>query len=294
MTVLGVGRGPAALGPVELSLDEMQYLLELLRIDEVPVVLDAIGRYDHITAHDAAMAAAAASLTERGLLDEEMVHRDLVDRLRALYLPHWVLAVRWYVGDRVNRCCVARGDELVAVVLRGPDSYVVDEATHDLPGTVLAALGPAEPLEISGTNALTTDLKTILRDTADVDATTERLTRACTPARDARTLATALVEIHSHASVVGVVYGEGTREISDGTVAVYNTRNGRFLGTTTHAHDGVPWTSLAAGTPARLRTAVKDLIDRLPLRTGFGPAGRTGQPIGSSTAGSTSAPNGGV
>ncbi|WP_019931940.1 ESX secretion-associated protein EspG [Nocardia sp. BMG111209] len=292
MTVLGAGRSPAALDAVVLSLDEMQYLLEALRIDEVPVVLDAIGRYDHVAAHDAAMAAAAAALTERGLLIDDAVHRDLADRLRALYLPHWVLAVRWYVGDRVNRCCIAHGDEFEVTVLRGPDSYVVDEASHDLPGTVLAVLGAAEPLELSGMNAFTADLKTILRDTADVDATTERLTRAGKPDRDARVLASALVEIHSHASVVGVVYGEGTREISDGTVAVYNTRNGRFLGTTTRADDGVQWTSLATGTPARLRTAVKDLLDRLPLRTDFGP--RTGQPIGSSTVGSTSPPNGGV
>src|SRR5690606_40602942 len=47
VTVLGGGRGASMLAAIHLSLDEMQYLLEKLEIDEVPVVLDARGRYDN-------------------------------------------------------------------------------------------------------------------------------------------------------------------------------------------------------------------------------------------------------
>ncbi|WP_245721469.1 hypothetical protein [Nocardia crassostreae] len=46
MTVLGAGRGPSLLRAVTLSLDELQYLQETLGIDELPVVLNALGRYD--------------------------------------------------------------------------------------------------------------------------------------------------------------------------------------------------------------------------------------------------------
>ncbi|MBF6328627.1 ESX secretion-associated protein EspG [Nocardia transvalensis] len=272
MTVLGAGRGPSMLEAVALSLDEMQFLLEKLEIDEVPVVLDAMGRYDNVVDHDAAMAAAAESLTARELLADDVVHHDLEVRLRALYRPHWVLAMRWYVADRVNRFCIAKGDDLEVVVLRGPDSYVVDEAGHDLPGTVMAALGPADPLELSGMNALTEELEPIFNDAGDAAATAERLNRVGKPARDAPVLASAMVEIHSYASIVGVVYGDGTRDIADGMIAVYDTRNGRFLATTTRSDEDVQWTSLASGTPTRLRQALKDLIDKLPLREDFKPS----------------------
>ncbi|MCM6776889.1 ESX secretion-associated protein EspG [Nocardia sp. CDC159] len=271
MTVLGAGRGPSMLEAVPLSLDEMQFLLEKLEIDEVPVVLDAMGRYDNVTDHDAAMAAAAESLTARELLVDGTVHRDLADRLRALYRPHWVVALRWYVEDRINRFCLAKGDDLEVVALRGPDSYVIDEAGHDLPGTVMAALGPADPLELSGMNALTEELIPIFNDAGDATATAERLTKVGKPPRDAQVLASAMVEIHSHASIVGVVYGDGSRDVTDGMVSVYNTRHGRFLAITTRSEDDVQWTSLATGTPARLRTALKDLLEKLPLRTDFKP-----------------------
>ncbi|NKY49935.1 ESX secretion-associated protein EspG [Nocardia vermiculata] len=271
MTVLGAGRGPSMLDAVVLSLDEMQFLLEKLEIDEVPVVLDAIGRYDNVDTHDAAMAAAAESLTARELLVDDEVHRDLEDRLRGLYRPHWAIALRWYIGERVNRFCLAKGDDMEVIALRGPDSYTIDEAGHDLPGTIMAALGAADPLELSGMNVLTEELKPILADAGDAASTAQRLSRVGRPPRDAQTLASALVEIHSHASIVGVVYNDASRDVADGMIAVYNTRNGRFIAVTTRSEDEVMWTSLAGGTSGRLRTALKDLIDKLPLRADFDP-----------------------
>ncbi|AYF74732.1 ESX secretion-associated protein EspG [Nocardia yunnanensis] len=269
MTVLGAGRGPSLLRSVTLTLDEMQYLQETLGIDELPVVLDAIGRYDHAAEHDAAMAAAAAALAERDLLDGDQVHPELAQRLRVLARPHWVLAVRWYVAGQVNRFCLAKGDDFEVVALRGPGSYVIDEASHDLAGTVLAALGPADVLELAGTNAPTADLVPIFDDAGDAATTAKRLTEVCHPARDAQTIASALVQVDSHAEIVGVLYGDGSREVADNHLAVYNTRHGRFLAITTKADDGTKWTSFASGTPARFRTALGDLLESLPLRTEF-------------------------
>lgn len=269
MNVLGAGRGPSLLAAVTLSLDEMQYLQETLEIDELPVVLDAMGRYDNVTDHDAAMRAAAESLTTRELLDGAEIHPELAERLRVLYRPHWVLALRWYVNDQVNRFCLAKGDDIEVVVLRGPTSYVIDEAGHDLPGTVMAALGPAQPLELEGMNAPTADLAPIFDDAGDVTTTATRLAQVGNPPRDAHTLASALVRIDSHAEIVAVTYGDGTRETTDNHIAVFNTRHGRLLATATRADDGTKWTSLSSGTPARLRTALNDLINSLPLRREF-------------------------
>ncbi|MGV9819039.1 ESX secretion-associated protein EspG [Nocardia xishanensis] len=269
MTILGAGRGPSMLGGVGLSLDEMQFLLEKLEIDELPVVLQAMGRYDNQADHDAAMDVAAQALTERDFLIDGIVHQELEDRLRTLYRPHWVLALRWVVEGQISRMCLAKGDDMVVVALRGPESYVIDEVEEDLPGPIVAALGPAEPLELESMNAQTELLAPIFGETGDAAATANRLAKVCNPNRDVQVLASALVEIHSHAQISGVVYGDGTRDISDNHIAIFNTRGGRFLITASVADDGTKWSSISSGTTARLRTALLDLISSLPERQDF-------------------------
>ncbi|TCK00880.1 ESX secretion-associated protein EspG [Nocardia alba] len=269
MTVLGTGSGGSLLGAVVLSLDDMQFLLEKLEFDEMPVVLDAMGRYDNVTAHDAAMNVAGAALAERDLLFGQAVAPELAERLRVLYRPQWIIALRWVVAGQVNRFCLAQGDDRAVVALRGPDSYVIDDAGLDLPGAVLQALGPVDALELYGMNAPTEQLAPIFGDTGDAAATTKRLTKVGNPTTDAQALASALVEIHSYAEIVGVAYGDGTRDIQDNHIAVFNTRAGRFIITASVADDGVKWSSIASGTSARLRTAVADLIESLPVRIEF-------------------------
>ncbi|MFI9507692.1 ESX secretion-associated protein EspG [Nocardia sp. NPDC052566] len=269
MTVLGAGRGPSLLAGVVLSLDEMQFLLEKLEFDELPTVLDARGRYDNVTAHGEAMAAAAQSLIDRELLTDDVVHPELEDRLRALYRPHWVVALRLIVEGQVSRMCLAKGDDVVTVALRGPQSYVIDEVEDDLPGPLIAALGPAEPLEVTGMNAPTEQLVPIFDDAGDAAATAARLAKVGNPPRDAQVLASAMVHCHSHAEIIGVIYGDGTRDTTDTHIAVFNTRNGRFIATASIADDGTKWTSFSSGTPARLRTAIQDLITTLPEREEF-------------------------
>ncbi|WP_030524374.1 ESX secretion-associated protein EspG [Nocardia rhamnosiphila] len=269
MTVLGAGRGPSTLAAVTLSLDEMQYLLEALEIDEVPVVLDARGRYDNQVDHDAAMDAAARSLTDRDLLDGERIHPELAERLRGLYRPHWVVALRLIVAGQVSRMCLAKGDDLVTVALRGPQTYVIDEATEDLPGPVIMALGPAEALELTGMNAPTEQLVPIFDDAGDPTATASRLSKVGNPPRDAQAIASAMAHCDSHAEIVGVVYGDASRDIAENHIAVFDTRAGRFIATASLADDGTKWTSFSSGTDSRLRIALQDLINSLPERTEF-------------------------
>ncbi|MCX0270239.1 ESX secretion-associated protein EspG [Nocardia zapadnayensis] len=269
MTVLGAGRGPSTLAAVTLSLDEMQYLLEALEIDEVPVVLDARGRYDNQVDHDAAMDAAARSLTDRDLVDGERIHPELAERLRGLYRPHWVVALRLIVAGQVSRMCLAKGDDLVTVALRGPQTYVIDEATEDLPGPVIMALGPAEALELTGMNAPTEQLVPIFDDAGDPTATAARLSKVGNPPRDAQAIASAMAHCDSHAEIVGVVYGDASRDIAENHIAVFDTRAGRFIATASLADDGTKWTSFSSGTDSRLRIALQDLINSLPERAEF-------------------------
>jgi hypothetical protein len=269
VTVLGAGHGPSMLAAVVLSLDEMQFLQEKLEIDELPVVLQAMGSYDNETDHDAAMAVAARSLIDRELLIGDAVHQELEDRLRTLYRPHWVVALRLFVEGNASRMCLAKGDDFVAVALRGPLSYVIDQVEDDLPGPIISALGPAEPLELIGMRAETEQLAPIFDDTGDAKATAARLAKVGNPANDAQAIASAMVEIHSHAEIVGVIYGDGTKDYAENHIAVFNTRGGRFISTASVSDDGTKWTSLSSGTTGRLRTALQDLISALPEREDF-------------------------
>lgn len=278
MTVLGAGHGPSTLDAVVLSFDEFRFLQQQLELADIPVVLAANRYYDNEVTYAEAMTIAARSLAERELLFGEEVLPELAERMSALNRPHWALEMRWIVADNVNRLCIAKGDDLEVVVLRGQHTYVVDEAGPDLPGTVIAALGPAVPLELYGMNALTEELAPILGDTGDSAATAERLAKIGKPDQDAATLAAALVEIESAAEIIGVIYGDGTRDFTPNHISVFNTRHGRFIATASMSEDDVKWSSLSSGTPARLRIAVQDLIDSMPLREDF-PHGST-SPLG--------------
>nr|WP_063709814.1 ESX secretion-associated protein EspG [Nocardia transvalensis] len=265
---------------VVLSFHEFQFLLQKLELTNIPVVLAANRYYDTEDTYSQAMSGAEQSLTDRELLFGEEVLPDLAERLRALERPHWALEMRWIVADSVNRLCIAKGDELEVVVLRGQNSFVVDEVGPDLPGTVIAALGSAPPLELYGMNAPTEELAPILGDTGDTAATARRLAEIGRPAQDAQTLAAALVEIESAAEIIGVVYGDGSRDFTPNHISVFNTRHGRFISTTSVSEDEVKWSSLSTGTPARLRIALQDLINSMPLREDFPFGSGSASPLG--------------
>jgi hypothetical protein len=164
MIDLGTTRAPSTLQRVTLSLDEMDLLLDRLQIDELPVVLSAVPRFDNKSARDAAFAHAESALEERGLIAHGEVHPDLADRLAILGHPHWVVALRLFGGESISRLCLTKGAESTVLALRGPESYVIDDAGPDLAGVVLAALGPAEALGFESFSAPTAELSELFND----------------------------------------------------------------------------------------------------------------------------------
>ena len=269
MIDLGTTRGLSTLQRVTLTLDEMDLLLDRIQIDELPVVLSAVPRFDNKPARDAAFAAAETALEERGLIEHGEVHPELAERLAILGHPHWVVALRLFSGESISRLCVAKGAESTVLALRGPQSYVIDDAGPDLPGVVLAALGNAEPLAFESFSAPTAELSQLFDDTRDPAATSRRLAAIAQPSRDSNVVASAMVHCYGHTEIVGIAYGEGTREQAEGHLAVFDTRNGRFVATATRSSDGTRWSSLSSGSNARLRQAVETLISALPMRPEF-------------------------
>ncbi len=106
---LGTQPGVPTLPAVTLSLDEMDYLVDTLALDVLPVVLDATPRYDTYDARDAAFRGAVDTLAARDLLPGGGVHPpELADRLRVLARPLWEIALRWYVDGSISRLCISQ------------------------------------------------------------------------------------------------------------------------------------------------------------------------------------------
>lgn len=282
MIDLGTGRPPSSLEAVGLSLDEMQLLIQILELNQqLPTVLMALGFYEDEDARRVAFDKARTSLKERGLLEgsEEspIVHIDLEDRLRALVRPHWVVAMRLYVGDTISRLCLAKGtNHVYSLVLRGPDSYLVREVGDaDLAGSIIGALPLAGPLNVTGLSVPTEQLSAIFNAIGDPSATADQLTQAGASAQDAGIVARAMVQCDVRADIVGVVYGDAKTDVHPHNIALFDTRDGRMVITATIANDGTKFSTLRSGTVPQLKKALNELIAELPDREEFRP-GSTG------------------
>ncbi|MFF2112624.1 ESX secretion-associated protein EspG [Rhodococcus koreensis] len=262
MIDLGTQPGVPTLPAVTLSLDEMDYLVDTLALDVLPVVLDATPRYDTYDARDAAFRGAGA-LAARDLLPGGGVHPELADRLRVLARPLWEIALRWYVDGRISRLCVSRGEALSVLALRAGDTYVVQDAGADIFAPVIGALGAVEPLNAGVVNAPTVQLGAAFDQGGDGKSLAAALAVLGVPAVDATVLGNAMAGCTTYAEIVGIVYGDGQYDPVGGPVTVFDTEAGRIVGTSSVSAHGVAWSSLSPGTPQRLRQALESLADRL-------------------------------
>ena len=272
--MIDLGTGPAlpTLGRITLAVDEMDLLLDRLDLDELPVVLAQVPRFDSSAERDAAFGVAAESLAQRGLLDGDVVHDVLADRLRLLNRPHWAISLRLFRDETISRLCIAGNGDLSVLALRGPDSYVLEDVTSDVGSVVVAALGDAEPLVFAGFSAPTVELGAIFDDAdADTATTTQRIAEIAVPARESNIIAAAMADCRAHTEIVAVYYGDGTRNQAQAHVAVFDTRAGRFVATSSVAADGTTWSALSSGSGPRIRHAVDELVASLPERAEFAP-----------------------
>lgn len=263
MIDLGTQPGVPTLAAVTLSLDEMDYLVERLALDVLPVVLDATPRYDTYDARDDAFRGAEHALAARELLAGGGVHPELAARLQILARPHREIALRWYVDGSISRLCVSQGDTLSVLTLRAGDTYVVQDAGIGMVAPVISALGAADPLDFGTINAPTAALGEAFDHRGDGRSLAVRLAALGTSATDAATVGNAMATCNTYAEIVGIVYGDGRSDPVGGPVTVFDTSAGRIVGTSSISGHGVAWSSLSPGSPVRLRQALESLVDRL-------------------------------
>lgn len=258
-----LGTSSTTLPPVTLSLDEIEFLVDRLSLDVLPVVLDANPRHDSLDARDAAFREATETLTERDLFKYGTVDQSLEDRLRVLARPTWEIAVRWYVAGTVSRMCVSYSPDMSVLTMRAGDDFVVQDAGADLFAPIIRALGNAQPMKFQNVNAPTADLSAAFDDGIDGANLADRLVRLGVPAPDAGQLGRAIYGCDTHAEIVGIAYGDGQYDPVGGPVTVFDTELGRIVGTSSVSAHGVAWSSLSPGTTQRLRQALESLAERL-------------------------------
>ncbi|QBJ96671.1 ESX secretion-associated protein EspG [Rhodococcus sp. ABRD24] len=262
MIDLGTEPIAATLPSVTLDRDELDLLVDVLHIDELPVVLDAGPRFDSVRARDAALERGRASLTSAGRLDGETVHFELARWLLTLARPRSEIALRWHVDGSVSRLCLARDDDGAVLALRGGETFLLQPPGHDPLGTLAHTLGTSEPLPFAVINRPTAELSTALDRISHPDTAAAELIAIGVPAPDAAIVGPALAGCNAFAEIVGIAHEDGYPDLIRGPVTVYDTAAGRAVGTTSVAADGVAWTSLSPGTPVRLRQALTTLLSQ--------------------------------
>lgn len=248
-----------------LHVDEIDLLVHLLLIDVLPVVLDTGPHVDTLHVRDAAFRGAHATLASAGLIDGVIVHPDLARCLRTLARPRSEIALRRRADGTVLRACLAlaqdRRDAVLA--LRSDDTFTIEHPGHDLVSPLVRTLGTVEPLRFGTLNCPTADLGATLDGSSDPQKTADHLVAAGLPAAEAAVVGPALDDCTTVAELVGLVHEDGHPALMHGPVTVFDTADGRIVGTTSVADDGVRQTSLRPGTPGRLRQAVEALLAQL-------------------------------
>lgn len=267
MIDLGTLPAPAALPPVTLRPDEMDLLVHLLSIDELPTVLDHRSRFDAIDRRDHAFRGVEDALHARGLVRSGAVHSQLATWLRILECPRWEIAVRRYEHGTMARLCIAQGSGgsggSSVFARRLPDSYLVGDVRASVTAPIVTELGSADALKFTGINAPTAQLGAALAHGDDAGAAVRHLRAIGIPSAEATSVAMAMATCRTYAEIVGITHGDGRTGPVGGPVTVFDTAAGRIVGTSTVAADGTAWTTLSPGTPTFLRQALTALGERL-------------------------------
>ncbi|MGF0310890.1 ESX secretion-associated protein EspG [Rhodococcus sp. IEGM1428] len=250
-----------------LGVDEMDFLVDELSIAELPVVLDVFPRFDDAAARDRALGRGRDALDNVGLITGGRVHEDLQQWMRVLEQPHWYVSARVFDVESdepapTTRICVASDDRITVAAVRR-ENVVTIRVIHGDPARDLAVtIGAATPFDPGVINAPTALLAEAL-DAApsDVGATASRLGRIGIANDRASALASAMSTCAGRTEITAVAPRHGTRHVAGRPVALFDTRAGRIVATSTLAADGTSWSSLTGATDRKVTAALTELIE---------------------------------
>lgn len=250
-----------------LGADEMDFLVDELFIAELPVVLDVFPRFDDAAARDRALVRGRTALDNVGLTTGGRVHEDLQQWMRVLEQPHWYVSARVFAVEKsehapTTRVCVASDDRITVSAVRRENVVTIRVVDGDPARDLAATIGPAAPFDPGIINAPTALLAEALDAVpSDVGATASRLSRIGVADDRASALAAAMATCAGRTEITAVAPRHGTRHVAGRPVALFDTRAGRIVATSTLAADGTSWSSLTGATDRKVAAALTELIE---------------------------------
>lgn len=257
----------------DLTDNHLDHLGSVLGHQTWPVVLAIEPRYDHASAREAALSAAAVELATLGIICDDPhapagVTEPLANALSVLSNPEMLIEVRVFGPTGGGRSCLARRGA-VHVLARRTDTgvQVRDVAVHsaiDVGAIVAKVVGPAEAPALPTFSAPAEELRMRLDRARTAADYSDALHAMGGSDHVAAVYAAAFESCSGHVEIVAIETGSGGSVRSAGAVAIYETARGRVLAGPSKSPDGRIWTTLSAGSPHRISQAVGLLAETLP------------------------------
>lgn len=253
-----------------LTNDALLAVADRLGVQTLPLVLAVGPQQDSYDEWRAARERAVTELTASGVFDGYGdVEPGLADALFVLAQPDRELVARGYTPDRTLRVCVAGRGEQHAVAVRSGDSFDIgtlwcDGSPAALVRPILAALGPADPAEVTGFSAPAAELADRLDAARTPGDYADAVYALGVTDRSATVLGAALGSCRAFTEIVAYSHEDGRTTRAPGAVAVYDTDRGRIAAAPMVSPDHRIWSTVTAGSDHRVTQAVAALLEGLP------------------------------
>ncbi|MGI5219356.1 ESX secretion-associated protein EspG [Nocardia sp. CA-290969] len=253
-----------------LTNDALLAVAERAGVQTLPLVLGAGPRQDSYREWQAMRERAVTDLTAAGILDDEgEVEPAVAQALSVLAQPERELVARSFAAGRTLRFCLAGRAGQHALAVRTGDIFEIgyiwcDGSPGALARPLLAALGPAEPAEVTGFNAPAGELAERLDPAQGTGDFADAFYALGVADRDATLLAAAFASCRGVTEIVAYSHDYGVATRAPGAVAVYDTGRGRLVAAPMVSPDQRIWSTVTTGTDHRVTQAIATLLEGLP------------------------------
>jgi hypothetical protein len=262
-----------------VNVDAALLLKDLVGIDNYPPVLALFKNIYGSVDRGRAPEWVASALTERGILVDGEVHREVARWLRCLDRPDVEMVVRIVDMELASelagtlRLSLVRSGDAHVLAVRCDDQVVIQPVFGQSPQLDFVAavlsegLGPCpalrfEPVTVSAEQLAELPTDPVERRRALVELGAE--------SRTAAVLTRAFDEIERRAEVVMLEHRDGEAPRPEVCVSVFDTPSGRALAIPRMALDGRISSTFEPGDNGAVQRSVRTLIDLLPGRDWYG------------------------
>jgi ESX secretion-associated protein EspG len=233
-----------------------------------PTVLGLRPRHATVDVRDAALSRAVHTLTQRGVIVDDVVEPETVTVLHALQRPDRALVMRSVTPVGIGRSAVVRRGPLCIMGRRTGERLDVrvlgvNIALSDASATLLGDMPAATPAAIEPVGAPLADMTEALSGSHDALVLADRVRALGAQQRAAVLLGAALGSRQAFTEIVysALIDGEDLIERAPAAVAVLYTARGRVIAVPSTSPSGQLWSTLKPGSDQVFGQAISQLVE---------------------------------